>query len=73
MFQLEADDAFGRHNPRLVERIARSALPAGMELKVNSLIGKYESIGAEMVPLSSWAEWTGDFLFRFCVQFSAAG
>ena len=38
MFQLEADDAFGQHNPRLVERIARSALPAGMELKVNSLI-----------------------------------
>jgi FKBP-type peptidyl-prolyl cis-trans isomerase SlpA len=38
VFQLEADDAFGQHNPRLVERIARSALPAGMELKVNSLI-----------------------------------
>ncbi|MDX9706366.1 MAG: FKBP-type peptidyl-prolyl cis-trans isomerase [Azospira sp.] len=38
VFQLEADDAFGRHNPRLVERIARSALPPEMELKVNSLI-----------------------------------
>lgn len=38
VFQLEADDAFGQHNPRLVERIARTALPPGMELKVNSLI-----------------------------------
>lgn len=38
VFQLEADEAFGRHNPRLVERIARSALPPDMELKVNSLI-----------------------------------
>lgn len=38
VFELEADDAFGRHNPRLVERIARSALPPDMELKVNSLI-----------------------------------
>jgi len=38
VFELEADDAFGQHNPRLVERIARSALPADMELKVNSLI-----------------------------------
>ncbi len=38
VFELEADDAFGQHNPRLVERIARSALPPGMELKVNSLI-----------------------------------
>ncbi|MBI2306590.1 MAG: FKBP-type peptidyl-prolyl cis-trans isomerase [Rhodocyclales bacterium] len=38
VFQLEADEAFGQHNPRLVERIARSALPPEMELKVNSLI-----------------------------------
>lgn len=38
VFELEADDAFGQHNPRLVERIALSALPPGMELKVNSLI-----------------------------------
>jgi FKBP-type peptidyl-prolyl cis-trans isomerase SlpA len=38
VFQLEADDAFGQHNPRLVERIARSALPPDIELKVNSLI-----------------------------------
>ncbi|HEX5802554.1 MAG TPA: FKBP-type peptidyl-prolyl cis-trans isomerase [Azospira sp.] len=38
IFQLEADEAFGQHNPRLVERIARSALPPDMELKVNSLI-----------------------------------
>ena len=38
VFELEADDAFGQHNPRLVERIARSALPPGIELKENSLI-----------------------------------
>lgn len=38
VFQLEADEAFGQHNPRLVERIARSALPPEMELKVNSLV-----------------------------------
>lgn len=38
VFQLEADQAFGMHNPRLVERIARSALPADMELKPNSVV-----------------------------------
>ena len=38
VFQLSADDAFGAHNPRLVERIARSALPPEIELRVNSLI-----------------------------------
>lgn len=37
-FVLEADGAFGRHNPKLVERIARSALPPDVELKENSLI-----------------------------------
>lgn len=38
VFQLEPDEAFGEHNPRLVERIARSALPPGIDLKENSLI-----------------------------------
>ncbi len=38
VFQIEAVDAFGEHNPRLVERIARSALPPELELKENSLI-----------------------------------
>ena len=38
VFQLADLDAFGPHNPRLVERIARSALPPGIELRVNSLI-----------------------------------
>lgn len=38
VFELEAEDAFGPHNPRLVERIARSALPPEIELKENSLI-----------------------------------
>lgn len=38
VFQLEPDEAFGQHNPRLVERIARSALPKDMELKENSVV-----------------------------------
>ena len=38
VFQLEPEEAFGVHNPRLVERIARSALPADMELKENSVV-----------------------------------
>jgi FKBP-type peptidyl-prolyl cis-trans isomerase SlpA len=38
VFELVAADAFGEHNPRLVERIARSALPPEVELKENSLI-----------------------------------
>ncbi|MEF8719697.1 MAG: FKBP-type peptidyl-prolyl cis-trans isomerase [Candidatus Accumulibacter necessarius] len=38
VFQLDEVDAFGSHNPRLVERIARSALPPEVELRVNSLI-----------------------------------
>lgn len=38
MFELPAEAAFGPHNPRLVERIARSALPPEVELKENSLI-----------------------------------
>ena len=36
--ELACQDAFGEHNPQLVERIARSALPAGIELRENSLI-----------------------------------
>ena len=38
VFQLDSSEAFGEHNPKLVERIARSALPADVELKENSLI-----------------------------------
>ena len=37
-FALAPADAFGEQNPRLVEWIARAALPAGVELKENSLI-----------------------------------
>ena len=36
--ELEPEQAFGQPNPRLVERIARNALPAGMELKENSIV-----------------------------------
>ena len=37
-FRLPPGAAFGEHNPRLIERIARNALPAELELKPNSLI-----------------------------------
>lgn len=37
-FDLPPEEAFGQHNPRLVERIARNALPADMELKENSVL-----------------------------------
>lgn len=52
VFELEADDAFGQHNPRLVESIARSALPPDMELKVNSLI-EFEAPDASPIPGAS--------------------
>lgn len=46
IFELAPDEAFGERNPRLVERIARSALPLeaadGQELRINSLI-EFES------------------------------
>ena len=38
VFELEPAQAFGEHNPRLVERIARSGLPEGMELRENSVV-----------------------------------
>ena len=38
VFQLEPNEAFGQHNEYLVERIARSGLPADMELKENSVV-----------------------------------
>lgn len=38
VFELEPAQGFGEHNPRLVERLARSGLPAGMELKENSVV-----------------------------------
>lgn len=38
IFHLDSTQAFGEHNPQLVERIARSALPPDVELRENSLI-----------------------------------
>lgn len=38
VFELAPEQAFGVSNPRLVERIARNALPADMELKENSVV-----------------------------------
>ena len=38
VFELEPAQAFGEHNPRLVERLALNSLPAGIELKENSVV-----------------------------------
>ncbi|WP_234086030.1 peptidylprolyl isomerase [Azonexus sp. R2A61] len=38
VFELPPAQAFGEHNERLVERIARTGLPEGMELKENSVV-----------------------------------
>ena len=38
VFELPPQAAFGEHNPRLVERIARSALPPEVELRENALV-----------------------------------
>jgi FKBP-type peptidyl-prolyl cis-trans isomerase SlpA len=38
VFELEPAAAFGQHNPRLVERLARASLPADMPLKENSVV-----------------------------------
>lgn len=38
VFELEPAEAFGMHNERLVERIARGGLPADMELRENSVV-----------------------------------
>lgn len=38
VFSLTAEQAFGPRNPRLVERIARAALPANVDLRLNSLV-----------------------------------
>lgn len=47
VFELGPERAFGEHNPRLVERIARDALPPGMELKENALVEFDDGEGAE--------------------------
>ena len=36
VFELEPEEAFGQHNPRLVERIARAALPADLSFGAGS-------------------------------------
>ena len=38
VFELPPEEAFGQHNARLVERIARNGLPPEMELKENSVV-----------------------------------
>ena len=38
VFELAHDEAFGAYNPQRVERIARSALPPGIDLAVNTLV-----------------------------------
>ena len=38
VFILEAEQAFGAHNPLLLQRLARSALPAGIEPELHGMI-----------------------------------
>ncbi len=51
VFELAASAAFGEHNPRLVERIARNALPPDIELRPNSLIEFSSTDGASFAGL----------------------
>ena len=47
VLEIPAEAGFGQHNPDLVQRIARSALPMGQELKENTLIEFTSPEGAE--------------------------
>ena len=47
VFEIPAEAGFGQHNPDLVQRIARSALPMEQELKENTLIEFTSPEGAE--------------------------
>ena len=50
VFDLSCDEAYGRHNPRLVERIALSALPPGIDLTPNTLVEFADSNAAAGSP-----------------------
>jgi FKBP-type peptidyl-prolyl cis-trans isomerase SlpA len=47
VFEVPAEAGFGQHNPALVQRIARSALPVDQDLKENTLIEFASPEGAE--------------------------
>ena len=47
VFEVPAEAGFGQHNPGLVQRIARNALPVGADLKENTLIEFTSPEGAE--------------------------
>lgn len=47
VFEVPAEAGFGQHNPGLVQRIARSALPVGQDLKENTLVEFTSPEGAE--------------------------
>lgn len=60
VFELPPEAAFGAHNPRLVEWIARSALPPEIELKESSLVefsgpegGGFAGFLRELTPTSA--------------------
>ena len=55
VFLLDADQAFGSHNPQLTQRVARSALPPDASLELHGLIefaapggGKFTGIVREL-------------------------
>ncbi len=47
IFDVPAEAGFGQHNPGLVQRIARSALPVADDLKENTLVEFTSPEGAE--------------------------
>ena len=47
IFEVPAEAGFGQHNPGLVQRIARSALPVGQALQENTLMEFTSPEGAE--------------------------
>ncbi|WVH09891.1 MAG: FKBP-type peptidyl-prolyl cis-trans isomerase SlyD [Fluviibacter phosphoraccumulans EoVTN8] len=47
VFEVPAEAGFGQHNPALVQRIARTALPVDQDLKENTLIEFASPEGAE--------------------------
>jgi FKBP-type peptidyl-prolyl cis-trans isomerase SlpA len=47
VFEVPAEAGFGQHNPALVQRVARTALPVDQDLKENTLIEFASPEGAE--------------------------
>lgn len=51
VFMLEADQAFGPHNPQLVQRMARQELPGAGKIEVHALVEFATPAGAKFAGL----------------------